>query len=600
MTLLLSCQSISKSFGARKLFSDISLGFFSRERLGLIGPNGSGKSTLLKILAGQEQPDSGEVTLRNDILVVYLPQKDRLKPDLSVEATMMVTLQLEQLEEMELYSRLKKNLARGEFGNPDQKVSNLSGGWKKRLAISCAMARQPDLLLMDEPTNHLDLEGILWLEKMIKGQLSTFVIISHDRYFLENCTDQVMELNRLYPNGYMRNKGNYSQFLIQKKIFLEGQSSYESVLTNKLRRETEWLQKSPKARTTKARFRIDDAARLKNELHLVKARNSQKSKIGIEFESTSRKTKKLLTVNKLKKSLGGKKLFEGLDLTFTPGEKIGFLGRNGVGKSTLMKIICGDLDPDSGTVKKADDVKIILFDQEREQLNQEKTLRQALSPAGDSVVYRGNSVHITGWAKRFLFRPDQLETPVSRLSGGEQARILIANLMLQKADILLLDEPTNDLDIPSLEILEESLLDFPGAILLITHDRYLLDKISTKVLYLSGDGKVGLFEDYYQWQINHLETKKRKSGKGRQKKITKTKIKKLSYKEQLELSQMEEKIQKLEEQLDREQSFLEKPEIVADQNLLQEACHKLEKTQNKIDSLYNRWGELEELNSSSA
>lgn len=595
MTLLLSCQSISKSFGAQALFSDLSLGFFSNERLGLIGPNGSGKSTLLKILAGLEQQDSGEIALRKDTSLVYLSQEDTLRPELSIEETIMNSLAIDQLEETELYVRMRKILTWGDFENPDQKVSSLSGGWRKRLAISCALVRQPDLLLMDEPTNHLDLEGILWLEKTIKNQNFAFVLVSHDRYFLENCTNQVMELSRQYPGGFMKSKGNYSEFLLRKKIFLEGQSSYESSLANKLRRETEWLQRGPKARSTKARYRIDDARRIKDELQTVRSRNSHNAKLGIDFETTGRKTKKLLTLKNLEKTMGDKKLFDQLNLTFTPGEKVGFLGGNGTGKSTLMRLISGDLTPDGGKLKKADGLKIILFDQKRERLNQKDTLRQALSPTGDSLVYRGRAIHVAGWAKRFLFRPDQLETPVSRLSGGEQARILIANLMLRQADILLLDEPTNDLDIPSLEILEESLLEFQGAILLITHDRYLLEKVATKILYLSGRGDSELFEDYYQWQIHHSEFKKSRVIKSKQKKSAPAKIKKLNYKEQIEFDQIEEKIELLEDSLEDQQGYLENSEVISDTALMKEGCEKLEKIQSEIEALYDRWSELEDL-----
>ncbi|MCP4295767.1 MAG: ABC-F family ATP-binding cassette domain-containing protein [Proteobacteria bacterium] len=595
MTLILSCQSLSKSFGAQDLFTDISLGFFLNERLGLIGPNGSGKSTLLKILAGLEPQDSGEITLRKDTLLVYLPQEEKLESALSIEETILKSLDSDKLEDTELYLRVQKTLAWGEFEDPDKKVSTLSGGWRKRLAISCALVREPDLLLMDEPTNHLDLEGIIWLEKTIKNQNFAFVLVSHDRYFLENCTNRIIELSRQYPGGVMKSKGNYSDFLLQKQNFLEGQSSYQSTLTNKLRRETEWLQRGPKARSTKARYRIDEAQRIKDELQAVQRRNSHTLKMDIEFDATDRKTKKLMTLENLKKAMGIQKLFNQLNLTFTPGEKIGLLGRNGTGKSTLLKIISGDIKADGGNIKKVDGLKVILFDQNREQLDQRLSLRQALSPAGDALVYRGKSIHVVGWAKRFLFRSDQLETPVSRLSGGEQARILIANLMLQEADILLLDEPTNDLDIPSLEILEESLQDFPGAILLITHDRFLLEKVATKILYLSGRGDAELFEDYYQWQNHHRELKKFRTHKTKQKKAHSKKIKRLSYKENIEFDQIEGKIEVLEGRLNEQQTYLEKTDVIADSRLLNEGCEKLQKIQKEIDDLYTRWSQLEEL-----
>lgn len=322
-------------------------------------------------------------------------------------------------------------------------------------------------------------------------------MISHDRYFLENCTNRIVELGPQYPEGYIKIDGNYSEFLRRKQSFLEGQANHEAALANRMRRELEWLSRGPKARSTKAKYRKDDAQRLQEELQQVRQRNSQNKTVNIDFSGTERKTKKLLELKGIKKSLGNKILFEDVNLILSPGVRLGLLGRNGTGKSTLLHILQGNLEADSGQIKKAEAVKIVLFDQKREQLNLDHSLRKALSPAGDSVVYRGQSIHVNGWAKRFLFRPDQLETPIGKLSGGEQARILIARLMLQPADILLLDEPTNDLDIPSLEILEESLIDFPGSIVLVTHDRYLLDQVTNRILGLDGEGGVYNFCGLY-------------------------------------------------------------------------------------------------------
>lgn len=600
MTLLLSCQSINKSFGAQPLFSNLSLGFFAGERLGMIGPNGSGKSTLLKILAGEEQSDDGEISIRKDLKLTYLPQEDSLQDDKTIEENLLLKIEQEDIEDIERYTRLQKVIARADFASPDQKAGELSGGWRKRLAIACAMIQEPDLLLMDEPTNHLDLEGILWLEETLKSSNFAFVVISHDRYFLENCTNRILEINRQYPGGFYKTKGNYSDFLIDREAFLQGQAQQEAVLSNKLRRETEWLRRGPKARTSKARFRIDDAQRLKEELNEVRQRNNSKGSVGIDFNATERKTKRLLETKAVGKSIAGKLLFDNVNFVLSPGSRIGLMGRNGTGKSTLMNLLAGKIESDSGSIRRADDLKIVMFDQKREQINLQEPLRRALAPEGDSVVYQGRSTHVVSWAKRFLFRPDQLDTPVEKLSGGEQARILIARLMLQPADILLLDEPTNDLDIPSLEVLEESLQEFSGAIVLVTHDRFLLDKISNGVLGLDGQGSAELFADYSQW----LERQKEKTVESKPTKSSTTtgkkprKNKKLSYKDQRELDQMEEKIQQEEAKLEEQQQKMESPEVINDPELLQKCCKELQTLQENVEALYARWEELETLQES--
>jgi ATP-binding cassette subfamily F protein uup len=317
-------------------------------------------------------------------------------------------------------------------------------------------------------------------------------MISHDRRFLENTVRRVIELSAAYPNGTLQVNGNYSAFVEQRETFLEQQQEQEERLANKVRRENEWLSRGPKARGTKAKARKDAAYQLQDDLVEVKNRN-RVGKVDIAFDATERKTKKLLTAVGISKSFEGRQLFSNLDLTLSPGTRLGLLGRNGCGKSTLMQILAAadrndGMKPDSGTVKVADKLRIVNFDQRRQQLDQQQTLRRALAPDGDSVLYQDRSIHVVSWAKRFLFRPDQLETPVARLSGGEQARILIAALMRQPADVLLLDEPTNDLDIPSLDVLEESLSEFPGALVLVTHDRFMLDRLCDQVLGFDGKG----------------------------------------------------------------------------------------------------------------
>jgi len=610
MLNLLHCQSVTKSFGAQTLFRDIDLTVNSGERIGLIGPNGSGKSTLLKIICGIEDADSGAILAAKHIKVGYLEQADLFSDDLSVAENLLSSLADEEIDEVEKHTRVQAILSRAEFGDDRQLVAHLSGGWRKRLAICRSLLASPQVLVMDEPTNHLDIEGIIWLEKLLQADLTNgpeaFIVVSHDRQFLENCTNRIVELSAVYPNGSLQVDGNYSQFVDKRATYLEQQMQMEERLANKMRRETEWLRRGPKARATKARYRIDEAHRLQDQLTQVKGRNRALSNVRINFDATGRKTKKLLEAKGLAKRYENKVLFEGLDMLLSPGTRLGLLGRNGCGKSTLMQILASsenadDTCLDEGVVLTADNVKIVSFDQKRESLDPHATLRRALAPEGDSIVFQERSVHVVTWAKRFLFRPDQLETPVGELSGGEQARILIASLMRQPADILLLDEPTNDLDIGSLDVLEESLTEFAGALVLVSHDRFMLDRVCDSVLGFDGKGGVAYFADYEQWlsalafaegteekKIREKRAEKEGGGKKKQK------AGKLSYLDQREYDQMEERILVAEEIHDSLQKEIEMPETAGDPDKLNECWQRLENAKAEIEILYDRWNELEE------
>ncbi|MDH4344352.1 MAG: ABC-F family ATP-binding cassette domain-containing protein, partial [Nitrospira sp.] len=534
----------------KPLFTDLSLGLCDGDHVGLIGPNGSGKSTLLKILAGIEDPDRGTRSVRRQLRIGYVPQEPSFVEGHSVEDTLAQVLLDDGLDPHEQGGRIARALSLGGFVRADQAVSTLSGGWKKRLAIARSLMLEPDVLLLDEPTNHLDVEGILWLEGLLKAEPHAFIVISHDRRFLEAVTTRVWELNRQYPNGLFEAKGRYSEFLEQRDAALQAQADYQSSLANRVRREVEWLRRGPKARTTKAKSRIDSAGRLIDELNDMESRQS-KGSAGIDFTASGRRSKKLIEVIGLGKSLGAQLIISNLDLQLGPGERVGLLGPNGSGKSTLLKLLAGTLTPDAGTITRADRLRVVTFEQHRESLDQQATLRRALAPAGgDAVVYQERSVHLVSWAKRFLFKPEQLDLPVSRLSGGEQARLLIARLMLQPADVLILDEPTNDLDIPTLDVLEDSLLEFTGALVLVTHDRWLLDRVSTRLLALDGTGRAEWFADYAQWEAvqgrTAPEDRKSQSSKGNSTQGGRSKRKGLSYKEQGEWDQIEARIQETE------------------------------------------------------
>jgi ATP-binding cassette subfamily F protein uup len=596
--MLLSCESLGKSYGVKPLFTDLSLGLCEVDHVGLIGPNGSGKSTLLKILAGLENPDCGTRSVRRQLRIGYVPQEPLFAEQHTVEDALSQVLLDEGLDPHEQGARLAKALSLGGFVRSDQSVSTLSGGWKKRLAIARSLMLEPDVLLLDEPTNHLDVEGIIWLEGLLKSEPHAFIVISHDRRFLEAVTTRIWELNRRYTNGVFQANGRYSEFLEQRDAALQAQADYQASLANRVRREVEWLRRGPKARTTKAKARINSAGQLIDELNDIESRQGNAS-ARIDFTASGRKSKQLLVAEGVEKSLGGKLIVSSVDMLLGPGERIGLLGPNGSGKTTVLKLLAGTIEPDSGTIMRADRLRVVTFEQHRESLDQQATLRRALAPAGgDAVVYQDRSVHLVSWAKRFLFRPEQLDLPVFRLSGGEQARLLIARLMLQPADLLLLDEPTNDLDIPTLDVLEDSLLEFTGALVLVTHDRWLLDRVSTRLLALDGTGHAEWFADYAQWEAAQArkEAEERKSGisKDSAAQVGPSKRKGLSYKEQKEWDQIEEKILRAEEAVAVCQTAASDPAIASSATDLQDRYAALHDAQSEVERLYVRWAELDE------
>ena len=597
MSLLFNCQSLSKAFTTRILFKELSFSVFEGDRIGLIGPNGSGKSTLLKILSGIENASSGTLSPKRGLKIGYVPQSAEL-PDLLPSEILLKSLRdNHEMADYEKEVLVQTWLSKLGFNGPEISAQRLSGGWKKRLTFAQAMISTPDILLLDEPTNHLDLEGILWLEKFLVKESPTYVLVSHDRYFLQNMTNRIIEIDPVHEKGLFSIDGSYANFLEKKEEFLKGQIQQERSIASKARRELEWLRKSPKARTTKAQSRVDDAHEILQELSEVKHRNKQ-NKATIDFAATQRESRKLIVAKNISKEIGGRTLFQHLDFTLSPGIRIGLMGPNGSGKTTLLKLLLGELTPDQGTLKNADDLKVVYFDQHRTQLPDDITLKDALSPTGDFVNFRGQMIHVNGWCKRFLFSPDILGMRIGKLSGGERARIAVAHLMLQPADVLLLDEPTNDLDIPTLETLEESLMDFPGAIVLITHDRYMLDRTCTTLLALGDLDKNEFYADYRQWEASTKSGAKSaaaaspKSSAKPQEPATPLKPK-ISFTEKKELDQIEAKILKLEEQIQQYNHLLETTEVAGNPERLQLVCKDIGLAENQVEQLYLRWELLE-------
>ncbi len=598
MALLLNTQGLAKSYGASFLFRNVSLSVREGDRIGLIGPNGSGKSTLLEILAQRIEPDTGEVALRKGTRLSYLPQESQFPPGETIRAVIRRSLKRAGIAESEWQAREGETLGRTGFEDFDAEAATLSGGWRKRLAISEALVQGPEIVLFDEPTNHLDLAGIEWLEKLLQNAPFASVIVSHDRYFLENVPTAIAELNRVYPDGLLYVAGNYSAFLEKKAEFLHAQSKRQDSLENRVRTEMEWLRRGPKARATKAKARIDTAHEMIGELADLRSR-SRTSATDIDFAGTERKTKRLIHLDGVAYGYEGRILFDGLDFTITAGMRVGLVGSNGSGKTTLLRLLRGEMPPLRGKVERADGLRMVYFDQNR-QLDPDVTLRRALAPDSDSVIYRDRVIHVAAWAARFLFSGEQLNQPVGRLSGGERARVLIANLMLEPADVLLLDEPTNDLDIPTLEILEESLLEFSGALVLVTHDRYLLDRVSTLVLGLDGQGRAERFSDYSQWDAWQAQSKQPKPKAQPEVRPTNSTAgnapakKKPSYLEAREYESIEQRVHEAEEVLEQKRAVLKDPSLAKDGRLLEQAYREVEEAQAAVDAVYARWAELEE------
>jgi ATP-binding cassette subfamily F protein uup len=594
---IISAQKLGKRFGATPLFREISFTVSEGDRIGIVGPNGSGKSTLLAMLDGRVLPDSGDVAVRKGMRVSGVQQISEYAAGDTVRSVIDAALDRAKVAEAERAGRKAEILGRAGFADLEARADSLSGGWRKRLGILEALVQRPDVLLLDEPTNHLDLAGIEWLEGVLQNAAFACVVVSHDRYFLENVATAIVEINPAYENGAFRVEGNYSTFLEGKEAYLHAQRNRQEALENRVHTEIDWLRRGPKARTTKSKARIDKAHELIGNLAELNARTRTTS-AKIDFTASDRKTKQLVTLDAVTHGLGGRTLFRDIHFVITSGMRVGLVGPNGSGKTTLLRLLKGENKPEQGSIKTAENLKIVYFDQNRE-LDPDVTLRRALAPDSDSVIYQGQVIHVASWAARFLFSGEALNQKVGRLSGGERARVLIAQLMLQPADVLLLDEPTNDLDIPTLEILEESLLEYRGALVLVTHDRYMLDRVSTVVLGLDGLGSAERFADYAQWEIwqrGQLAAAKSEERAGEKNKAAGAGAgsrKKLSYKETRELETMEERIAEAEKELQGQHELLLDPQVMSDAARLRELSLELEAAQEGIDMMYARWGELE-------
>jgi ATP-binding cassette subfamily F protein uup len=631
--LLLTAQSISKSHGLRTLFTGVTLSIAEGERIGLIGPNGAGKSTLLKLLAGvdgsmgEHKLDGGTITAAKGLKAVYVPQVDEFGDDPAITAREVVTeaamrggisAGVHDHHEAEMVGEMILSRIGFDEGHSSASAATLSGGWRKRLSIARALASvggEPDLLMLDEPTNHLDLDGIDWLEELLlrpmPGGRGTFasVFVTHDRVFLENVATRVVELSRAYPEGTLSVKGNYTEFLRRKEEFLSGQARAQQAVANQVKKDLDWLSRKPEARRTKSKSKIAASYERQDELAELKTRNAAAGAAGarVDFTGTGRRTNRFILATGLAKAVGepARTLFKDVDIDLGAGDCLGLLGPNGSGKTTLIRVLTGELRPDAGTIKVCDPPpRVVVFSQHRREFDPATPLQEALCPVSDRVVFQGQAMHITGWSRRFLFRDEQLLQPVGSLSGGELARVHIARIMLEPADVLVLDEPTNDLDIPTLQVLEEALEDFPGALVLVTHDRAMLGRLATEVLWLDGKGGSRMFAHLdqalaAQAELERLERREIAERAGKEKATGGTPVpppqskKKLSYNEQREFDSMEKRIHEAEAASASAEERVNDPAVMADHVKMGDACAKLQAAQEAVAALYARWEELE-------
>ncbi len=588
MAVLVTCDRLTKSYHARPLFEGLTFAIHEGQKVGIVGPNGAGKSTLMRLVAGEEQPDEGLVVRRRGLLVAYVPQVSVFPEGITCREFVLAAARGDDLEAAMALSHCG-------FEDTEQQAQGLSGGWQKRLSLAAGIAQQPDVLLLDEPTNHLDLEGVLWLEDFLREANFAWACVSHDRQFLQRTVTHVVEVSRIYPTGIFVCEGRYNDFLERRTQYLSDQSKVASTLANKVKREIDWLRAGAKARTTKSKHRTEAAHELIALLATVKGRREGPA-AGIDFVSSGRKTKRLVVAEHVTKKLGDRVIVEDLNLILVPNMVIGLAGGNGTGKTTILKLIAGQYDVDAGKVTHADKLKVVYFDQSRDHLDLTKTLKATLAPEGENVFFQGRAIHVAGWAKRFNFAIEQLALPVGELSGGEQARVLIAQLMLTPADVLLLDEPTNDLDLPTLEALEDSLSDFPGSIVLVSHDRYLIDSVCDVILGLDGYGGSKLYADREQWQKDTL------TPAGRPKKqalpvapaaAPKKAAKRVSDNDLREVKALEAMVATAETRVSDCHIKLGDPAVAGSAAKLAAVSKDLRTAEQDVERLYARWAELE-------
>jgi len=625
----LSVEQVSRSYGERVLFSDISFGINQYQKIGFVAKNGTGKTSLLDIISGKENPDEGQVISRKGITISFLAQEPELNPDLSIEETIFAsknkTLQtiaiyekaLQHMEDQEGYQKAfeameaanawdfethyKQVLSKFKLDNLQTKVSTLSGGQKKRLALAGLLLDKPDLVILDEPTNHLDLEMIEWLEAYFKKEKLTLFMVTHDRYFLENVCNEIVELEdgRLYSY-----KGNYAYYLEHKELRLATQKSELSKAKQLYKKELDWMRRQPKARTTKSKSRIDDFFQIKEKAK--QRRNDHQVQLEINME---RLGSKIVEFHNISKTFDGRTLIEKFDYVFKTGERIGIIGKNGTGKTTFLNILTGALAPDKGKMVIGDTVKFGYYTQKGIDIKEGQKVIDVIKEFGDFIpLKKGRIISAGQLLERFLFDRKKQYDYVEKLSGGERKRLYLCTVFIQNPNFLILDEPTNDLDVVTLNVLENFLLDFPGCLIVVSHDRYFMDKIVDHLFVFSGTGTIadfpGNYSDYRAYEGNistvSIENIEDPRAKMTNRATTTAAPKKswkekqhsgnLSYQEQKEYQKLERQIGILEREKKEKEAIFNTPDLSTDQ--INEASEQLQKIITELSEKEERWFEL--------
>ena len=617
----LSVENISKSFGERVLFEGLNFGLNYGDKVALIANNGSGKTSMLKIIAGKDVPGTGKVTLRNGIRIGYLEQEPVFNEkftinellynsnaevvkiireyesalemqtndynDASAERFEKASLEMEKANGWNFDNELKQILSKFKIVNLEAKVEMLSGGQKKRLALALLLIDAPDMLLLDEPTNHLDIEMIEWLEEYLKNQNITLLMITHDRYFLDRVCNHILELEdgKLYHH-----KGNYSYFLVKRD---ERESNFNVELSKAgrlMKKELEWIRKSPKARTTKSKARVDNFEVIKNKATSKKIKQELKLEVKM-----SRVGGKILELKKVYKSYGDLKILSGFDYTFKNGERIGIIGKNGVGKSTFLNIITQSLKPDSGKINVGETIVYGYFTQKGIQLKEDKRVIEVLKDIAEVIVMSDNKkITASQLLEHFMFPSNMQYTYVSKLSGGEKRRLYLLTVLMKNPNFLILDEPTNDLDLLTLNKLEEFLLDFKGCLILVSHDRYFMDKLTDHLFIFQGEGIIkDEYSSYSEYRIKLNKELKLEKKKEKVLSESSEKANLFSYENRKEHKSLERQIEKLEKEKKQMEDFFKDSNVSYD--LMHEKGKELENLNNLLDDKLNRWMELDEL-----
>lgn len=618
--VILTAKELEVHFGEHIILDKASLTIHEGDRIGLVGRNGAGKSTFLKILSGEIIPDSGEVAKRKNLIVGSLSQEFTLDENKDVLQNILdgaanIVEMIKQFESLnfdnELRHKIEEKIMAVDGWNiekkaamliqslhapsPEREINTLSGGEKRRTALCRALISEPDLLILDEPTNHLDTESIEWIEGFLANYKGTCIFVTHDRYFLDKIADRIVELS----NGtFFSHSGNYTDYLINKAERTAIKEAEEKKRQNFLRRELEWVMRGPRARRTKSKSRLDAFYETAE-----KEKFEAEPDVDLIIPPSEKLGNKVLILKDVSVSMGGKKLFDKLNVEFRAGKKLGIVGKNGAGKTTLLNIILGDVQPDKGIIDIGEKTEFNYVDQSRLILNDEDSVIDAIGEGSETIKFGNYNMPVWTYLRRFLFTDDRINTLVGRLSGGEKSRLTLARILKNGGNFLILDEPTNDLDLPTLRILEEALIAFEGCVIVVSHDRYFLNRVCNSILAIEDYGKVFYDEgnyDYYHEKRKLREVENNPSEKKIKKEDTRVKVKerKLTFNERKELESIEENIMRAEAEVERIENIFISPDFYEKYaRKTNELNEELAKAKEKVKQLYNRWEELERIKS---